>query len=189
MCLRIKNCQSLPGQHSLFSWKKTKSMHSSLQPASEELSLTSLFNFVSHRCNPLMLHPGQSLLINPEYILAILSWNLLLLLWTLRSNSRTTWGQCYLQSPLLTDFTPSPLPRAKMFFNWFAIVTFRTETSSLRTLKIMLRNFNKIVRSWIQLRPLFVLTKEVVWRDFNESLVKKGKMKWWRTGNRNLPLV
>jgi hypothetical protein len=58
---------------------------------------------------------------------------------------------CYSQSPLLKSRFYSPSQWAKVVCNWFAMLTLCTETSSLRTLKIMPRNLNKIVRSWIQL--------------------------------------
>jgi hypothetical protein len=52
-------------------------------------------------------------------------------------------------STVLTDFTPPP-PSAKVSglkLVWFVMETLYTETSSLRTLKIMLRNLNEIVHS------------------------------------------
>jgi hypothetical protein len=50
--------------------------------------------------------------------------------------------------PLLftVSSTPPPPPEPK----WFVMQTLYTETSSLRTLKIMPRNFNEIVRSSIR---------------------------------------
>ncbi len=38
---------------------------------------------------------------------------------------------------------------AKVVWNWIVMKILYTETSSLRTLKILPRNFNEIVRSWI----------------------------------------
>ncbi len=55
---------------------------------------------------------------------------------------------CYSQSTVLTDVTP-PSP---LVWNWFVMLTLDTETSSLRTLKIMPRNLNEIVRSWMRLQ-------------------------------------
>ncbi len=60
--------------------------------------------------------------------------------WTLR---------VFLLNPALP--TPHP-PRAKVVWNWFVMSTLYTETSSLRTLKIMCRNLNEIVCSWIRLQ-------------------------------------
>jgi hypothetical protein len=60
----------------------------------------------------------------------------------------------YSQSPLLTDFTPPPPPRDKSVWIWFLW----TETSSLRTLKIMPRNLNEIVCSWIPLQARQITT-------------------------------
>ncbi len=57
---------------------------------------------------------------------------------------------CYSQSPLLLR----PPSWAKVVWNWF-VSKFYTETSSLRPLKIMPRNLNKIVRSWIRL-PVYL---------------------------------
>ncbi len=56
----------------------------------------------------------------------------------------------YSQSPLLTDFTLPP-PRSKSGLKLVCNVNI-TETSSLRTLKIMSRNLNEIVSSWIRLQ-------------------------------------
>ncbi len=39
---------------------------------------------------------------------------------------------------------PPPLPRAKVVWNWFVLKALYTETSSLRTLKIMPRNLNEM---------------------------------------------
>jgi hypothetical protein len=72
---------------------------------------------------------------------------------------------CYSQSPLLTDFTPCPPPhpweKLKLVCNVTIIYGILKsevsrlwpETSSLRTLKIMPRNLNEIVCSWIR-RPV-----------------------------------
>jgi hypothetical protein len=49
-------------------------------------------------------------------------------------------------------FYPPPSPWAKVVWNWFVMLTLYTETSSMRTLKIMARNLNEIVRSWIRLQ-------------------------------------
>jgi hypothetical protein len=56
--------------------------------------------------------------------------------------SLKSFPSCYSQSPLLTDFT-SPTPWSEMVRN---IVY-----GNLRTFKIMPRNLNVIVRSWIRL--------------------------------------
>ncbi len=75
--------------------------------------------------------------------------------WVLRDQRTNSWtAPCYSQSPLLTDFTLSPLSKIglKLVFNVKIV-----KTSILTTLKIMPRNFNKIVRPWIRLPfPFFI---------------------------------
>ncbi len=72
----------------------------------------------------------------------------------LRPNSWTKLGQNFKEfSYLLFTVTSinglySPLPWAKVVWNWFVMYM---ETSSLKTLKTVLRNFNEIVSSWIHL--------------------------------------
>ncbi len=60
---------------------------------------------------------------------------------------------CYSQSPLLIDFTPPPPPPDKSGWKLACNVNIVQVygNSSLRTLKIMPRNLNEIVRSWIWL--------------------------------------
>jgi hypothetical protein len=48
-------------------------------------------------------------------------------------------------------FSPPP-PWSKVVWNWFVMQTLDTETSNLRSLKIMPRNLNEIVRSWTRLQ-------------------------------------
>jgi hypothetical protein len=54
------------------------------------------------------------------------------------NNSLKSFPPCYSQSPQLTDI-PSPPPLPGVFWNWFIMSTLYTETSSLRTLKIIPR--------------------------------------------------
>ncbi len=68
-----------------------------------------------------------------------------------RDKSVTSFPPCYSQSPLLSDFTPTPRPPSKSGLNWCVMSTLYTETFSLRTPKIMPINLNEIVRSWIRL--------------------------------------
>ncbi len=56
--------------------------------------------------------------------------------------SLKSFPPCY--SPQQTDLTPPPPPQQKCF-----------KTSSLRTPKILPRNLNEIVRSWIRLQQTF----------------------------------
>ncbi len=61
---------------------------------------------------------------------------------------RDVFPPCYSESPLKKDFTPPP-PSSKSGLKLVCNVNI---TYSLRTLKIMLRNLNEIVRSWIRLQ-------------------------------------
>ncbi len=72
---------------------------------------------------------------------------------------------CYTQSPLLTD-SPSPLG-----WNWFVMQTLYAGTSSLRTLKIMPRYFNEIVRSWIRLQDESTQTTDTLKWDIHRRPV------------------
>ncbi len=55
------------------------------------------------------------------------------------------FASCYSQPPLLMDFTPPPPPPSKSGLKLVCNEKIFMETSSLRTLKIMPRNLNKIV--------------------------------------------
>ncbi len=75
-------------------------------------------------------------------------------------NSLQSFPPCYAQSLLLMDFNPHP--RAKVGWNLFVIETIFTETSNLRTLKIMPRNLYKIGRSWLRLLYRFKSAQSAV---------------------------
>ncbi len=92
-----------------------------------------------------------------------------------------SYPPCYSQSPLLMNFTPFIPPRAKVVLkNWFVMYryTLYTETSRLRTLKIMSRNINEIVCSWIG-RLLDDLSLERVPMSHYLSLTDEGLMLYW----------
>ncbi len=63
--------------------------------------------------------------------------------------SLQSFPPCYSQSPLLMDFTPPAPPLSKSGLKLVCNASLYTETSSLRTLKIMPRILNEIVRLWI----------------------------------------
>ncbi len=52
---------------------------------------------------------------------------------------------------------PPPPLEQKLFHNWFVMSPLDTETSSMRTLKIMPRNLSEIVPSWIRLLALLLV--------------------------------
>ncbi len=68
--------------------------------------------------------------------------------------SLRSFPPCYSQSPQLTDFTPTP-PPPPLEQKWFETGLWRKhiygKTSSQRTLMIMPRNLNEIIRLWIRL--------------------------------------
>ncbi len=86
-----------------------------------------------------------------------------------------SYPPCYSQSPLLTDLTPPPL-LSKNGMKLVCNVNIAYEISSLKTLKIMPRNRNKIVHSWIRLLDTVLLqcSKSKLWAEQKNSRLKKG---------------
>ncbi len=94
------------------------------------------------------------------------------------NTSLQSFPPCFSQPPL--PKIPPP-PPAKVAWNWFVMWTLDTETSSLITLKIMPRNLNGIVRSWIRLQNrhwMYSMTHPPVRCHAKDGLSKLVELVW-----------